>query len=261
MLEGYEEFGMDRCIDEEMMEVCLICGGSLVGVLEQVVLEYVNVCLDGNLMLLLQFKLLVVFEENKEIDGVEVGKRFVKVVVFRLGQVNFISFGEKILVGSLGLVFVKFMFGYVEDIVWVVVVVVENVLRGMLVYKWICLFYKIMFGFLICVDVFRYGVVEGCKVYFFSYFYSDYYIGFMVNWIYGLIYCSKVMGLFVKIQLKIVVKYVVEFEFDKIVLVLYIKGVIVIMIFVNYCFGSFLFLFEKVMGGGKIYWILYCGDF
>ncbi|KAK4660312.1 DNA cross-link repair protein PSO2/SNM1 [Podospora pseudocomata] len=261
MLEGYEEFGMDRRTDEEMMEACPICGGSLAGASEQVASEHVNACLDGNPTPLPQPKPPAALEENKEIDGAEVGKRFAKAAVPRPGQANPISFGEKTSAGSSGSAFAKLMSGHAEDTAWAAAAAAENASRGMPAYKRTCPFYKIMPGFSICVDAFRYGAVEGCKAYFLSHFHSDHYIGLTANWTHGPIYCSKVTGSLVKTQLKTAAKYVVELEFDKTVPVPHTKGVTVTMIPANHCPGSSLFLFEKAMGGGKTHRILHCGDF
>lgn len=56
-------------------------------------------------------------------------------------------------------------------------------------------------------------------------------------------------------------KWVVELDWDKLIEVLGIGGVKVIMILVNYCFGSFFFFFEKIMLNGVFCCIFYCGDF
>lgn len=64
-----------------------------------------------------------------------------------------------------------------------------------------CLFYKKMLGIFFIVDVFKFGVVEGCKVYFFIYFYSDYYGGFIRLWFYGFIFCIEIIVCFVLMYL------------------------------------------------------------
>ncbi|KAK0724006.1 hypothetical protein B0T21DRAFT_373009, partial [Apiosordaria backusii] len=262
LLEGYEEFGMDRGDDEEMMEACPVCGGSLAGASEQVASEHVNACLDGNPTPLPQLQPPPTIEEKKEVDGAEVRKRFAKAAVPRPGQANPFSLGgERTSTEGSSSAFAKLMSGHAEDSAWATAAAAENASRGMPAYKRTCPFYKIMPGFSICVDAFRYGAVEGCKAYFLSHFHSDHYIGLTANWSHGPIYCSKVTGSLVKTQLRTAAKYVVELEFDKTVRVPHTKGVTVTMIPANHCPGSSLFLFEKAMGGGKTQRILHCGDF
>ncbi|KAK0632575.1 DNA repair metallo-beta-lactamase-domain-containing protein [Immersiella caudata] len=250
----------------DMEECCPICSGSLAGMSGDQATEHVNACLDGTP--------IPIPERSKETEGgsrieesveaAEVGKRFAKAAVPRPGQVNPISIpnGVEDGVGSSTSAFAKLMSGHAEDSAWATAAAAETSSRGMPAYKRTCPFYKIMPGFFICVDAFRYGAVEGCNAYFLSHFHSDHYVGLTANWTHGPIYCSKVTGSLVKSQLKTAAEYVVELEFDQKVPVPGTQGVSVTMIPANHCPGSSLFLFEKAVAGGKrTHRILHCGDF
>jgi len=156
------------------------------------------------------------------------------------------------------------MSGHAEDAAWATAAASENASRGRPAYQRTCPFYKIMPGFFICVDAFRYGAVAGCNAYFLSHFHSDHYIGLTSSWCHGPIYCSHVTANLVRRQLRVDPKWVVDLEFDKKVEVPGTQGVDVTMIPANHCPGSSLFLFEKVIGRGKpqkTQRVLHCGDF
>ncbi len=151
------------------------------------------------------------------------------------------------------------MSGHAEDAAWAAAAASEHSSRGQPAYKRTCPFYKIMPGFFICVDAFRYGAVKDCQAYFLSHFHSDHYIGLTANWIHGPIYCSRVTGSLVKSQLKTAGEYVVELDFEERVSIPG-TGAFVTMIPANHCPGSSMFLFEKAIGG-RTQRILHCGDF
>ncbi|KAK4148532.1 DNA repair metallo-beta-lactamase-domain-containing protein, partial [Chaetomidium leptoderma] len=245
-----EEYG-----SEDMTESCPVCNGSLAGATPDQATAHVNSCLDGN-----PTPLPKPPGSTVETEATVVGKRFAKAAVARPGQANPISLGGDAGGKSTKSAFTKLMSGHAEDAAWATAAAAETASRGMPAYKRTCPFYKIMPGFSICVDAFRYGAVEGCQAYFLSHFHSDHYIGLTASWTHGPIYCSKVTGSLVKSQLKTAAKYVVELEFEETVPVPDTKGVTVTMIPANHCPGSSLFLFEKTTGG-RTQRILHCGDF
>ncbi|KAK4039301.1 DNA repair metallo-beta-lactamase-domain-containing protein [Parachaetomium inaequale] len=253
--EGEEYEGNEFVDDGTMAESCPVCNGSLAGATPDQATAHVNSCLDGNPTPLPKPPGDVV-----ETEAAAVGKRFAKAAVARPGQANPISLGNN--GGQVGSnsAFTKLMSGHAEDAAWATAAAAETAARGMPAYKRTCPFYKIMPGFSICVDAFRYGAVEGCQAYFLSHFHSDHYIGLAASWTHGPIYCSKVTGSLVKSQLKTAAKYVVELEFEETVSVPETEGVTVTMIPANHCPGSSLFLFEKTTGG-RTQRILHCGDF
>ena len=153
---------------------------------------------------------------------------------------------------------------HAEDAAWATAAAAETASRGKPAYQRTCPFYKILPGFSICVDAFRYGAVEGCRAYFLSHFHSDHYIGLTSSWCHGPIYCSHVTANLVRQQLRVDPKWVVDLEFDDKFEVPDTGGVDVTMIPANHCPGSSLYLFEKVVGKGKapkMQRILHCGDF
>ena len=123
-----------------------------------------------------------------------------------------------------------------------------------------CPFYKIITGFSVCVDAFRYGAVQGCNAYFLSHFHSDHYGGLTASWDHGPIYCSKVTANLVRQQLRVDPKWIVDMEFEKKTEIPGTGGVQVTMIAANHCPGSSLFLFEKRFGP-RVQRVLHCGDF
>lgn len=248
--------------DEAATQACPICNGSLSGVSADEATRHVNACLDGN-PTPLPTTLKEASEPVPEVDSVEISKRFAKAAVPRPGQSNpfDINGTDK---GATKSAFSQLMSGNAEDSAWATAAAAENASRGRPAYMRTCPFYKIMPGFSICVDAFRYGAVEGCKAYFLSHFHSDHYIGLTANWMHGPIYCSKVTGSLVRNQLRTAAKWVVELDFDKEYDVPGTEGATVTMISANHCPGSSMFLFEKAIGSGpnkKTKRILHCGDF
>ncbi|KAF7555367.1 hypothetical protein G7Z17_g2192 [Cylindrodendrum hubeiense] len=250
--------------DGSMIESCPICNGSLAGVSADEATRHVNSCLDGNPIPLPEMVKSVPDnpKESSEVESGEVSKRFARAAVPRPGQANpFDISGSSNAPKS---AFSKLMSNNAEDSAWATAAAAETSSRGRPAYERTCPFYKIMPGFFICVDAFRYGAVEGCKAYFLSHFHSDHYIGLTGNWRHGPIYCSKVTGSLVKQQLRTAAKWVVELEFDKSYDIPGTEGATVTMIPANHCPGSSLFLFEKTMRRGpnsRMQRILHCGDF
>lgn len=266
--------------DDGMTETCPMCSASLAGVTPDQATRHVNSCLDGNPIPLPkptrvpsppQVKGGEKENKHEMVSAPEVGKRFARAAVARPGQANPISLDGSNNTGTgSGSAFSKLMSGHAEDAAWATAAATEHSSRGRPAYERTCPFYKIMPGFFICVDAFRYGAVEGCRAYFLSHFHSDHYIGLTANWTHGPIYCSKVTGSLVKSQLKTAEKYVVELDFDRKVPVPGTEGVMVTMISANHCPGSSLFLFEKVLSSPnahanskekRVQRILHCGDF
>jgi DNA cross-link repair 1A protein len=156
------------------------------------------------------------------------------------------------------------MAGNAEDTAWAAAASNEMSSRGKQAYQRTCPFYKIMPGFSITVDAFRYGAVEGCNAYFLSHFHSDHYIGLSKSWCHGPIYCSRATGNLVRQQLRVDPKWIVDLDFETTFEVPDTGGVQVTMIPANHCPGSSLFLFEKSFGSGpnaRRQRILHCGDF
>ncbi|KAI0196861.1 DRMBL-domain-containing protein [Astrocystis sublimbata] len=259
MLEAAEESG------EAMAQACPICSATLDGITPEQATVHVNACLDGNPLP----------AENSSaptpppsrpratVDSPEMSKRFAsKAAVPRPGQANPISLGGGPAKSTSA--FSKLMSGHAEDSAWASAAAAEHASRGKAAYQRTCPFYKIMPGFFICVDAFRYGAVKGCNAYFLSHFHSDHYIGLTASWCHGPIYCSKVTGSLVRNQLRTAAKWVKELEFEETIEVPGTEGVTVTMIPANHCPGSSLFLFEKKMGKGpnpRSQRILHCGDF
>lgn len=291
-----EEAGIQTCDDgletlmedDGMTESCPICNSSLAGVTPDQATVHVNSCLDGNPTPLPSTKptkppspkpppKYIKTEEPVEkstdlVSAPEVGKRFARAAIARPGQANPIelSGGSSKNGGGSTTAFSKLMSGHAEDNAWATAAAAEHAARGKPAYQRTCPFYKIMPGFHICVDAFRYGAVDGCRAYFLSHFHSDHYIGLTANWTHGPIYCSKVTGSLVKSQLKTAEKYVVELEFEKKVPIPGTDGAFVTMIPANHCPGSSLFLFEKTVSNPnphvhskekRVQRILHCGDF
>ncbi|ORY62316.1 DNA repair metallo-beta-lactamase-domain-containing protein [Pseudomassariella vexata] len=250
-------------MDHGITQNCPLCDATLAGVTPDEATIHVNACLDGNPLplpksLVTPSKLL----PSDAVDTPDMSKRFSKAAVPRPGQANPINLDGNVPKATSA--FSKLMSGHAEDAAWASAAAAETAARGRPAYERTCPFYKIMPGFFICVDAFRYGAVQGCKAYFLSHFHSDHYIGLTAKWSHGPIYCSKVTGSLVKQQLRTNPKWVVELEFDEKFKVPGTEGVFVTMIPANHCPGSSLFLFEKVMGKGpnsRTQRILHCGDF
>ncbi|KPM35482.1 hypothetical protein AK830_g11076 [Neonectria ditissima] len=250
--------------DGSMIESCPICNGSLAGISADEATRHVNSCLDGSPIPLPQVENTSPHKakDASEVESGDVSKRFARAAVPRPGQPN--PFDTNATGNAPKSAFSKLMSNNVEDSAWATAAAAETSSRGKPAYERTCPFYKIMPGFFICVDAFRYGAVEGCKAYFLSHFHSDHYIGLTANWRHGPIYCSKVTGSLVKQQLRTATKWVVELEFEKSYDIPGTEGATVTMIPANHCPGSSLFLFQKTMGKGpnsRVQRILHCGDF
>ncbi|KAJ4137813.1 DNA cross-link repair protein PSO2/SNM1 [Fusarium equiseti] len=263
-----EDLADDPLDDDSMTESCPICNGSLTGISIDEATRHVNSCLDGHPIPLPKEKATAEKltptkpTPNHEVESTEVGKRFARAAVPRPGQAN--PLDVKTSGPAPKTAFSKLMSNNAEDSAWQEAAAAEHASRGKQAYERTCPFYKIMPGFSICVDAFRYGAVQGCKAYFLSHFHSDHYIGLTARWCHGPIYCSKVTGSLVRNQLRTAAKWVVELEFDKSYDIPGTEGATVTMIPANHCPGSSLFLFEKTMKQGtnnRVQRILHCGDF
>ena len=255
-----EEFG-DDSFEDSSTQSCPICGGCLEGISIDDATRHVNACLDGNPIP------LTAIEERKpeipapEVPAAEMSKRFARAAVPRPPQSNPFEL-DKEATGTKS-AFSKLMSGNAEDSAWAAAAAAENAARGRPAYERTCPFYKIMPGFNVCVDAFRYGAVKGCEAYFLSHFHSDHYIGLTANWMHGPIYCSKVTGELVKKQLRTAAKWVVELEFEKSYDIPGSAGASVVMIPANHCPGSSMFIFQKPpeKGAKRGKRLLHCGDF
>ncbi|KAL1964851.1 hypothetical protein VTN77DRAFT_6353 [Rasamsonia byssochlamydoides] len=231
---------------------CPICQANLGGLSDSEASVHVNGCLDG--------KQTSFPTKSKPTTSAKGLTRSEKAAIARPAQRNPFTVDDT---GSTS-AFSKLMAGNAEDTAWATAAANEAASRGKQAYERTCPFYKIIPGFSICVDAFRYGRVEGCQAYFLSHFHSDHYAGLTASWRHGPIYCSKVTGNLVRQQLKVDPKWVVDLEFEKKTEVLGTNGVQVTMIPANHCPGSALFLFEKVTGKGpsaRTQRVLHCGDF
>ncbi|EXJ88423.1 hypothetical protein A1O1_05353 [Capronia coronata CBS 617.96] len=258
------------------LSVCPICNGSMKGLSEAQASSHVNACLDGHAEPLppKEAELSKIVPKDTadgpsrhgtpadNFDG-PTPKRFQRAAIARPAQSNPFAVGSNAKGGS---AFTRLMSGHAEDTAWAEAAANEVHSRGKPAYQRTCPFYKIMPGFSICVDAFRYGKVEGQNAYFLSHFHSDHYIGLTSSWRHGPIYASKVTCNLMVQQLKVDPKWVVPLEFDEKVEVPNTNGVHVTMIPANHCPGSSLYLFEKVTGKNrdgstKTTRILHCGDF
>ncbi|KAL8638537.1 MAG: hypothetical protein Q9228_004320 [Teloschistes exilis] len=249
-------------VQQETMASCPICDGSFGTMSEEDASKHVNDCLDGKAQPLSAadkpVKTETPAERKPEIPN---HKRFQRAAIARPGQDNPFDLASTGPGGSSA--FSRLMSGHAEDAAWATAAATEAASRGKPAYQRTCPFYKILPGFSICVDAFRYGAVEGCKAYFLSHFHSDHYIGLTSSWCHGPIYCSRVTANLVRRQLRVDPKWVVDLEFEQKVEVAG-TGVNVTMIPANHCPGSSLYLYEKVIGKGrnpKVQRVLHCGDF
>ena len=224
---------------------------------------HVNNCLDGN-----PTPLPIVTKKEPRDSPLKVEKqvpphkRFQRSAIARPGQENPFNLVTDSAIGSSA--FSKIMSSHAEDAAWATAAATEMASRGKAAYQRTCPFYKILPGFFICVDAFRYGAVQGCEAYFLSHFHSDHYIGLTSSWCHGPIYCSHVTANLVRRQLRVDSKWVVDLGFEQTIEVPNTRGVQVTMIPANHCPGSSLYLFEKVIGKGKtpkVQRVLHCGDF
>ncbi len=269
--EDYESFNgfeddltPEQLLDEGMTATCPICEASLSGITPADATKHVNGCLDGNPIPLPDRTTTPKNPGPSTTKSIPPGaNRFArKAAVARPGQANPFEIG--LAAPTTSSAFSKLMSGHAEDAALANAAAAEQKSRGKPAYQRTCPFYKIMPGFFICVDAFRYGAVQGCNAYFLSHFHSDHYIGLTSTWSHGPIYCSKVTANLVKQQLRVDPKYVVALEFEERFEVPGTQGVAITMIPANHCPGSSLFLFEKVVGKGanpKVQRILHCGDF
>jgi DNA cross-link repair 1A protein len=267
-----DELPAESTEDSDGVSMCPICMGSMKGLSEAQASDHVNACLDGNAEPLPRESELntptlkpkpLWRKASVPTSATASSKRFQRAAVARPAQSNPFA-SEKDSKG--GSAFARLMSGHAEDAAWAEAASNENQSRGKPAYQRTCPFYKIMPGFYICVDAFRYGKVEGQNAYFLSHFHSDHYIGLTSSWCHGPIYASKVTCNLMLQQLKVDPKWVVPLEFEKKVEIPDTKGVFVTMIPANHCPGSSLYLFEKVTGknkdgSAKLTRILHCGDF
>ncbi|PLB38871.1 DNA cross-link repair protein PSO2 [Aspergillus candidus] len=227
--------------------VCPVCQTRLIALNESDISVHVNDCLDG--------KPSIIPKNTptpaKRSSPVE------RAAIAKPPQPDPYNSGEP----AAGTAFSKLMAGNAEDTAWSSAAANEVASRGKQAYQRTCPFYKIMPGFFICVDAFRYGAVEGCSAYFLSHFHSDHYIGLTASWRHGPIYCSKPTANLVRQQLKVNPKWIVALDFEKRTEVPDTGGVQATLIEANHCPGSALFLFEKPVGPQRTQRILHCGDF
>ncbi|KAI9837649.1 MAG: hypothetical protein M1838_004768 [Thelocarpon superellum] len=244
---------------EEQTTCCPICNASLGGISDADAQLHVNHCLDGNPIPIPASRQI----STSDIPRTPSPNRFQRLSrPAKPGQSNPFTFTAH--KESSSSAFSRLMSSHAEDAAWATAAAAEQAARGKPAYQRMCPFYKILPGFYICVDAFRYGAVEGCHAYFLSHFHSDHYVGLTSSWQHGPIYCSHVTANLVRQQLRVNPKYVVDLEFEKKMEVPGTKGVEVTMIPANHCPGSSLFMFEKVVGRGahpKVQRVLHCGDF
>jgi DNA cross-link repair 1A protein len=241
---------------------CPLCNACLDGLSEQEALVHVNACLDGNPIPLSSPK-------QPEKAGVSIShsnnsKMFKKPPrPAKAGQANPFQLGETWNTGTKS-AFSALMANHAEDAAWASAAASDKAARGKPSYQRTCPFYKILPGFYIAVDAFRYGAIKGQTAYFLSHFHSDHYVGLTASWSHGPIYCSRVTANLVRQQLRVDPRWVVDLEFEKKTEVPDTDGVHVTMIPANHCPGSSLFLFEKAIAKGKnprLQRVLHCGDF
>lgn len=238
-------------------EKCPVCEGSFVGTTADEATKHVNACLDGNPTPLSNTG-RGQFLETK-VDKIDVDSDN-KTTSTKPNPITVTSTSEKS-------AFLKLMANQTEEAAWSIAaaenqVARENRAKRGQVRK--CPFYKVIPGFSIAVDAFRYGAVKGVHAYFLSHFHSDHYVGLSSNWRHGPIYCSRATASLSRQQLKVDEKWLVPLEFETWYDVPRTGGVRVFMIDANHCPGSSLFLFEKFAPEGKPirpHRILHCGDF
>jgi DNA cross-link repair 1A protein len=266
------EVEIPELVEQESIASCPICDGSLKGLTEAQASSHVNACLDGSAPALPKLS------DEAQAPPVEVksrsaspfkqpakpAHRFQRAAIARPPQANPFSAAKDGKANRSA--FTKLMSGHAEDLAWAEAAANEKDSRGKPSYQRTCPFYKIMPGFFICVDAFRYGKVEGQSAYFLSHFHSDHYIGLTANWSHGPIYASKVTCNLMRQCLRVDKKYIRVLEFEKKYEVPDTKGVYVTMIPANHCPGSSIYLFEKVTGknrdgSDRLTRILHCGDF
>ncbi|KAE9985089.1 hypothetical protein EG328_007860 [Venturia inaequalis] len=236
---------------------CPICSVALTGVDDAQASIHVNNCLDGNPTP------LPVRETAIETENKTSARKPPLLRPARPPQKNPFTMAASKSTAEVS-AFTKLMSGHSEEAAWKSAAAAEAKSRGKPAYERTCPFYKIIPGFSIAVDAFRYGAVEGSKAYFLSHFHSDHYIGLTSTWCHGPIYCSRVTGNLVRQQLRVDPKWVVDLEFEEEREIPGTDGARVTMISANHCPGSSLFLFEKALNKNKpekVQRVLHCGDF
>ncbi|KAF1989640.1 DRMBL-domain-containing protein [Aulographum hederae CBS 113979] len=247
--------------DAATLARCPICNTSLTGITDEQASVHVNNCLDGKPTPIPERQ--SINNDNGSPSKPEKARQFQRPIrPAKPGQENPFTLGTA---NNHASAFSKIMSNHAEDAAWATAAAAENKSRGRPAYERTCPFYKILPGFFICVDAFRYGAVQDCQAYFLSHFHSDHYIGLTSSWCHGPIYCSRVTGNLVRQQLRVDPKWVVDLESEKEVEVPNTQGVKVTMIPANHCPGSSLFLFEKFLNAKsnppKVQRVLHCGDF
>ncbi|TQS38303.1 hypothetical protein Golomagni_01192 [Golovinomyces magnicellulatus] len=236
---------------------CPVCDADIRGISAELASRHVNWCLDGN-SIPLTTSIHTEAVDVKLNRAINENKNFHKAVIPNPCQKETLEI--KVSGSRSTSAFSQLMSGKAEDSAWKNAADSEKSSRGKPVHKRTCPFYKIIPGFSICVDAFRYGAVQGCNAYFLSHFHSDHYIGLSSSWCHGPIYCSKVTANLVKQQLRVDPKYVIPLDFDRKYEVPGTPDVSVSMIHANHCPGSSLFLYEKI-SGKETQRVLHCGDF
>ncbi|KAJ5531803.1 hypothetical protein N7527_005196 [Penicillium freii] len=247
---------------EGEVSTCPICQMALKDLNETAIAVHVNDCLDGKSNPIPATPALKpIVKPTPKPANIEKGlTRAERAAIARPAQGD--PYSQSKPIG--GSAFSKMMAGNAEDTAWATAAANEMSSRGKQAFQRTCPFYKILPGFSICVDAFRYGAVEGCNAYFLSHFHSDHYIGLSKTWCHGPIYCSRPTANLVRQQLRVDPKWVVDLEFESTTEVPETGGVRVTMIHANHCPGSSLFLFEKSSGNGPNAHnqrVLHCGDF
>ncbi|KAJ5085089.1 DNA cross-link repair protein pso2/snm1 [Penicillium argentinense] len=251
--------------DETNGVQCPVCQKALGGLNETQVSIHVNDCLDGKPTSMspavsLQPNPIPTIPTPAPVDPNKSMTRMEKAAIDRPAQRDPYSQNTS----SARSAFSKMMAGNAEDTAWAAAASSEVSSRGKQAYQRTCPFYKILNGFSITVDAFRYGAVEGCNAYFLSHYHSDHYIGLTRSWSHGPIYCSRPTANLVRQNLRVDPKWLVDIDFETPTEVPNTGGVKVTMITANHCPGSSLFLFEKTIGSGpnvRQERILHCGDF
>ncbi|KAJ5874945.1 DNA repair metallo-beta-lactamase [Penicillium soppii] len=254
--------GMEEIVEDRVSTTCPICQAVLKDVNETEITMHVNDCLDGKSNTAMAAPLTRPIS-TPSLNPVDTNKgltRAERAAIARPAQRD--PYSQPKPKGRSA--FSKMMAGNAEDTAWNTAAANEVSSRGKQAYQRTCPFYKILPGFSICVDAFRYGAVEGCNAYFLSHFHSDHYIGLSKSWCHGPIYCSRPTANLVRQQLRVDPKWVVDLEFETTFEVPGTGGVQVTMLHANHCPGSSLFLFEKTVGSGPSAHqqrVLHCGDF
>ncbi|EFR02282.1 hypothetical protein MGYG_09076 [Nannizzia gypsea CBS 118893] len=247
-------------LSDDEVTVCPVCQTTLSGLSDSEASLHVNDCLDGN-----NGNSATTATITKDTQPMQhppsVLNSMKKKEIPRPGQKDPFSFSSASLSAS---AFTKIMSANEEGTAWSVAASREEASRGKQAYERTCPFYKILPGFSVTVDAFRYGAIEGCSAYFLSHYHSDHYGGLTSSWSHGPIYCSSVTANLVKQQINVKADMVVELEFEQKTEIPGTDGASVTMITANHCPGSSLFLFEKPNGKGnnaRVHRILHCGDF